>query len=370
MILRVHHTQVSIPKGTEDQARKFYCELLGLKEVEKPESLKGRGGFWLTIDDHQVHFGTEDGVDPRATKSHVAYEVKDLHPWKERLRQSDVEILDGIPIPGYDRFEFRDPFGNRVEFLQSNKVLPQLRTERLVLRLPMESDVASILQFFLENEARFAPTDPPKLKGFNSESFWRNHVIKAHSEFYNDQALRLLIFKGPENGPIVGRINFTQMFRGPFQACNLGYAIDGKCEGQGFMAEALRSAIAYVFDALNFHRIMVNHLPENERSARLLNRLGFVIINEAGLTVRPKDDESRQRRGDPVRHGGAPARQIDDITVVERRWERREHACERHRLIVRRSATVRATASTPVCDLHRGSCRAAPGPAETSQRRD
>jgi hypothetical protein len=30
-----------------------------------------------------------------------------------------IAILDGIPIRGYDRFEIRDPFGNRVEFIQA-----------------------------------------------------------------------------------------------------------------------------------------------------------------------------------------------------------------------------------------------------------
>ena len=117
-ISHVHHAQVSIPKGAEDQARAFYCEILGLKEVPKPDSLAGRGGFWLELGDLQIHFGAEDGVDRKATKSHVAYQVEELRHWREKLNQAGIEILDGIPIPGYERFEFRDPFGNRVEFLE------------------------------------------------------------------------------------------------------------------------------------------------------------------------------------------------------------------------------------------------------------
>ena len=81
-------------------------------------SLQGRGGFWLQIGAQQVHVGVEDDVDRQATKAHVAYQVTDLMGWRTRLEQEGIKILDGIPIPGYDRFEFRDPFGNRVEFLQ------------------------------------------------------------------------------------------------------------------------------------------------------------------------------------------------------------------------------------------------------------
>lgn len=116
-ILGLHHAQITIPRGNEAEGRDFYCRVLDLSIIEKPETLQGRGGFWLQVGDRQVHVGTEDGVDRAATKAHLAYEVDDLEDWADRLRQHDVEILDATPIPGYERFEFRDPFGNRVEMI-------------------------------------------------------------------------------------------------------------------------------------------------------------------------------------------------------------------------------------------------------------
>jgi len=118
LILRVHHAQITIPKGAEEKAREFYCGVLGLTEVPKPESLQGRGGFWLELGAFQVHVGTEDGFDRRATKAHLAYEVENLEGWREKLSENRIEILEGVPIPHFDRFEFRDPFGNRFEFLE------------------------------------------------------------------------------------------------------------------------------------------------------------------------------------------------------------------------------------------------------------
>ncbi|GER86654.1 glyoxalase [Dictyobacter vulcani] len=117
-ITGVHHAQITIPVGTEEQARHYYCHLLGLPEVEKPDSLKGRGGFWLQVGDRQVHVGVEDGFERTSTKAHLAYQVTDLSSWKQKLEAHNFSILDGIPIPGYDRFETRDPFGNRLEFIQ------------------------------------------------------------------------------------------------------------------------------------------------------------------------------------------------------------------------------------------------------------
>ncbi len=118
MIKAAHHVQVSIPIGAETQARAFYCGVLGMTEILKPESLAGRGGFWLELDGFQIHFGTEDGIDRAKSKAHVAYLVSDLDHWHEKLTANGCSIIDGIPIPNYRRFEFRDPFGNRVEFLE------------------------------------------------------------------------------------------------------------------------------------------------------------------------------------------------------------------------------------------------------------
>ena len=119
MITGIDHVQITVPADGVEQARAFYCGLLGLREVEKPESLKGRGGFWLQAGDRQVHVGIEDGVDRRATRAHIAYAVVGIDLWRNRLAAAGVDMSGGIPIPGYDRFEFRDPFGNRVEFIQA-----------------------------------------------------------------------------------------------------------------------------------------------------------------------------------------------------------------------------------------------------------
>jgi catechol 2,3-dioxygenase-like lactoylglutathione lyase family enzyme len=117
-VLGVLHVQITIPKGAEEAARAFYCGVLGLVEVPKPYELAGRGGFWLQLGAFQVHVGTEEIPSRADSKAHVAYEIDDLDGWRAKLQNAGVAIIDGIPIPYYRRFEFRDPFGNRVEFLQ------------------------------------------------------------------------------------------------------------------------------------------------------------------------------------------------------------------------------------------------------------
>ena len=114
----LHHAQITIPPEAEDAARRFYCGVLGLAEIAKPEALAGRGGFWLQVGPQEVHVGTEPGVDRTATKAHLAYAVDGLLWWRERLAHEGIVALDAVPLPGYDRCEFRDPFGNRVELIE------------------------------------------------------------------------------------------------------------------------------------------------------------------------------------------------------------------------------------------------------------
>ena len=118
MIIGIHHVQITIPQNTEEEAKAFYCELLSLPEIEKPASLQGRGGFWIQVGDRAVHIGTEDGVQRNLTKAHIAYEVSDLSAIRNILIEQGICIVECVPIPGYERFEFRDPFDNRVECIQ------------------------------------------------------------------------------------------------------------------------------------------------------------------------------------------------------------------------------------------------------------
>jgi catechol 2,3-dioxygenase-like lactoylglutathione lyase family enzyme len=119
LITGIHHVQITVAPGDVAAARAFYCGVLGLPEVEKPNSLESRGGFWVEVGGRQLHVGVEEGVDRTRTKAHVAYKVDDLAVWRERLTAAGVMALESVPIPGHDRFECRDPFGNRLEFIQT-----------------------------------------------------------------------------------------------------------------------------------------------------------------------------------------------------------------------------------------------------------
>jgi ribosomal-protein-alanine N-acetyltransferase len=156
--------------------------------------------------------------------------------------------------------------------------LPELHTPRLAVRLARPGMQAALARFLKENfEGHLDRWSPPATSAFFTEAFWRERLAIAVEEYHAGRAARFLLQPaGPESGPVVGTCNYTNIVRGPFLACHLGYQIARSHEGQGFMAEALRATNDFVFRELRLHRIMANYRPENERSGRLLERLGFV----------------------------------------------------------------------------------------------
>ena len=159
------------------------------------------------------------------------------------------------------------------------RAIPVIETERLALTLPPPSEAARLLAFAQDNREHLAPWSPPVPQGYyDSESFWRERLLAARREFAEDQSLRLVLFRKSETeGRVVGICNFSYIMRGAFQACYLGYNLDRRDVGQGLMCEALTAALQYVIEELRLHRIMANYMPTNERSGRLLRRLGFTV---------------------------------------------------------------------------------------------
>jgi catechol 2,3-dioxygenase-like lactoylglutathione lyase family enzyme len=113
---RLNHVQICIPIGEEAKGREFYCGILGLQEIEKPERMKVNGGFWVEIADIQIHIGTEniEGV----SKRHPAFEVQELEKIQSHLLNHNIRIKEDQPIPGYIRFSFFDYWDNRIELMQ------------------------------------------------------------------------------------------------------------------------------------------------------------------------------------------------------------------------------------------------------------
>jgi catechol 2,3-dioxygenase-like lactoylglutathione lyase family enzyme len=120
-IVALDHVQVAAPAACEDEARRFYGDLLGLEEIAKPPLLAARGGVWFRVGAQELHVGV-GGTFASATKAHPALRVSSVEAL-ERLAAALAEggavvcWADPAEIPGSARFFVDDPWSNRLEFV-------------------------------------------------------------------------------------------------------------------------------------------------------------------------------------------------------------------------------------------------------------
>lgn len=146
------------------------------------------------------------------------------------------------------------------------------RGELVFLRFPTRSDAEELLALRAGNRRhleRWEPIPPP---GF--DAFGQDYVERELKMCRRKDNQRLLICR-MDDGAIVGRVQFSQIIRGPLQQCFVGYWIGRQFTRRGYMTEALRLAQAHAFETLRLHRIEANIQPHNEASKRAAANAGF-----------------------------------------------------------------------------------------------
>ena len=118
-MIQLDHVQIAAPPGCEDEARRFFGELLGLEELEKPPPLRPKGGAWFGLaGSQQLHVGVAQPFEP-ARKAHPAFRVPaaELDELALRLEGAGERVEWDASLPDVRRFYTADPWGNRLELL-------------------------------------------------------------------------------------------------------------------------------------------------------------------------------------------------------------------------------------------------------------
>lgn len=147
------------------------------------------------------------------------------------------------------------------------------------IRFISTNDAAFISDFYLGNEEHLNIWEPCREEGYHSVDAWKLRLQDRERELSEGKSAHFISFNSLEM-EIVAVCSLTNIVRGPFMACNMGYAVSKKYQGRGLMNKLCVHVIGYAFSELQLNRIMANYMPCNQRSEALLSRLGFV---EEGL---------------------------------------------------------------------------------------
>lgn len=156
-------------------------------------------------------------------------------------------------------------------------VLPNIETERLIVRLASRKDRDAVLDYYSRNKEHLAPFGPTLPDDFYTPQYWDRQIEHNIDEFYSDQSVRMFVFEKAKPGVVIGSVSLGNIVRNAAQFCYVGYGIAQDKQGQGFAAEAVDAVVKFGFTQMKLHRIMANYIPTNERSGKLLRKLGFTV---------------------------------------------------------------------------------------------
>jgi ribosomal-protein-alanine N-acetyltransferase len=144
-----------------------------------------------------------------------------------------------------------------------------MRTTRLVAL----DDAPAIAALLVENRDFMAPWEPIRGDEYFTVEGQRK-IIEAGLE-RKAQGISLPHVILDEQGAVAGRITFSNIVRGPFQSCSVGYWVGEKANGRGLATAALSDMKRIAFTELGLHRLEAGTLTHNIRSQRVLERNGF-----------------------------------------------------------------------------------------------
>lgn len=149
-----------------------------------------------------------------------------------------------------------------------------LETENLRLSVLRKSEAARISEYFIKNREFHRKFSQTRTDEYFTVSTQRKYLAYDCESFLDGTLVPLWIsLKG--NDQVIGRVSFFNFAFGGMMSCACGYHLDKDHTGRGYMTEALRGAMTFVFDEYKMHRIEAFILPENEASINLVKRLGF-----------------------------------------------------------------------------------------------
>lgn len=149
-----------------------------------------------------------------------------------------------------------------------------LETERLRLAVLRKSEAPRITEYLIRNRDFHRQFSQTHTEGYFSVSTQRKYLAYDCNSFLDGTLVPLWISL-KDDGEVIGRVSFFNFAFGGMMSCACGYHLDMDHTGKGYMTEALRGALAFVFDEYKMHRVEAFIVPENEPSLNLVRRLGF-----------------------------------------------------------------------------------------------
>lgn len=146
--------------------------------------------------------------------------------------------------------------------------------ERVMVRTCGGRDARLVATFMDRNKRFHQPWEPTRGIDFYTVGYQRRLLRRIRKDATIRQYYGFLRTQDDYSG-IIASVTLSNIVRGAFRSAFLGYKVDEEFGGQGYMTECLRLVIRHAFTTEHLHRLEANIMPDNDRSVRLVESLGF-----------------------------------------------------------------------------------------------
>lgn len=151
----------------------------------------------------------------------------------------------------------------------------EYETNRLYLKILKPKDVVLVLDYYNRNREFLNEWEPQRPESFYTNSYQKEYLRQEWLNYKFDTTIRFWIFKKEDPYKTIGSICFSNIIMGNFKSCFLGYKLDKDEINKGFMTEAIEKGVNIMLNEFGLHRIEINIIPKNERSLRVVEKLGY-----------------------------------------------------------------------------------------------
>lgn len=146
--------------------------------------------------------------------------------------------------------------------------------ERIYMRPPMQGDWAQWARLRAVSRDFLTPWEPIWAADELTRNAYRRRLRRYTRDARDGYGYAFFAFRKRDDA-LLGGLTLSNIRRGVTQSCSLGYWMGQPHAGQGYMQEAVRTLLPFVFEELRLHRLEAACLPDNERSKAVLRGVGF-----------------------------------------------------------------------------------------------
>ena len=161
----------------------------------------------------------------------------------------------------------------------------RIKGDTIWLRAPRASDFEAWRDLRATSRRFLEPWEPTWPADVLTRASFRRRLKRYARDARDENGFSFFVYRQIDDA-LIGGINISHVHRGVSQSCSIGYWMGEGFARNGYMTDAVKTILSFIFDDLGLHRVEAACVPANVASRDLLRKVGFQEEGEARKYLR------------------------------------------------------------------------------------